>query len=119
MEQDRIAAQKKAAELRTSGIALSRDVVYHGGYTSGFRERATMWSFFTQFRDIIFKPTGSIIGSCWLEVTVCTTLGVVARLYFYDEHDEYSPIGHQLVGTLLAFLVVFRSQSTLNAALKL
>jgi len=74
-----------------------------------------MWSFFTQFRDVIFKCNGSVIPKCWLEVSICTFLGIVARLLFADpeQHfylDVWSPVGHQLVGVLLAFLTVFRSQ---------
>lgn len=105
----------KKAQSLLGKDRVTQDVVYHGGYPSGFKDKASMWSFFTQFRDVIFKCNGSVIPKCWLEVSICTFLGIVARLLFADpeQHfylDVWSPVGHQLVGVLLAFLTVFRSQ---------
>lgn len=57
-----------------------------------------------------------MLPQCWLEIVICTALGVVARVFCVDDNDPsaswdaYSPVGHQLVGVLLAFLTVFRSQ---------
>eukprot|EP00966_Prymnesium_polylepis_P274548 6343344-Prymnesium_polylepis.1 len=66
-----------------------------------------MLSFFFQWRAIVFRCRGSAVPNVLIEVAITVALSVFARLHFADE--QYAPIGHQLVGVLLAFLVVFRS----------
>ena len=105
---------KKASDVTDEQI--KQDVIYHGGYAHGYREKPSPWSFFTQFNDVILRSNGSVLPQCWLEIVICTALGVVARVFCVDDNDPsaswdaYSPVGHQLVGVLLAFLTVFRSQ---------
>ena len=72
------------------------------------QERASIFSFCFQFPDVICRYHGSVVPTIVIEILCCTGLGVVASIYWKDE-DDLSPIGHQIVGTLLAFLIVFRS----------
>ena len=69
-------------------------------------------SFFYQFRDVIFRAHGSVLPNVIFEVLISIGLSVAALFWVPDE--EFGPIGHQLVGTLLAFLIVFRSNNALS-----
>ena len=60
-----------------------------------------------QIHLIVFRLKGSTIPNVLIEVCISMAVSIVAKLQFPDE--EFKPIGHQLVGVLLAFLVVFRS----------
>ena len=71
-------------------------------------ERPSMLSFFFQFPEIIFRWRGSVIPYVLIEIFLAVGLSFLALYACPDE--KFSPVGHQLVGVLLAFLVVFRSQ---------
>ena len=62
-----------------------------------------------QIPDILLRFNGSVIPKILIEITISTALGFMCA-YKMQEQDVWSPMGHQVVGTLLAFLVVFRSQ---------
>lgn len=81
---------------------IDKDHGYHS-------ETASVFSFFFQFPNIICRWNGSVLPFIIIEVLVSTGLGVVAS-FFLSEKEKISATGHQLVGVLLAFLVVFRSQ---------
>lgn len=51
---------------------------------------------------------GSVLPFVFIEVCVAVGTAIVALWFMPDE--AFSPVGHQMVGALLAFLVVFRSQ---------
>jgi len=58
---------------------------------------------------------GSVFKNVIIETSMTTALSVIAYVLHRDFGiDTWSPIGHQLAGTLLAFLVVFRSQIAWN-----
>ena len=66
--------------------------------------------------DIICRFHGSVMPKCIIEIFVATSMGVL-NAALLRENDVWSPMGHQLVGVLLAFLVVFRSQIAWTAPL--
>ena len=69
-------------------------------------------SFFYQFREVIFRTRGSVLPNVLIEVILSIGLAVVALVWMPDENFQH--IGHQLVGVLLAFLIVFRSSNALS-----
>ena len=87
------------------GIVAPKKVESNTNYTG---ERASIFSFFFQFPEIIFRWNGSVLKYIVIEVCLATGLGIVA--YYYCADEQIKPIGHQIVGVLLAFLVVFRNQ---------
>merc|ERR1719174_1818531 len=91
-------------ELRVFGDNRPARVHSHVDYSG---ERPSLFSFFFQFPSIVFRLKGSTIPNVLIEVCISMAVSIVAKLQFPDE--EFKPIGHQLVGVLLAFLVVFRS----------
>ena len=83
------------------------------GYHS---ERASFFSFFHQFPNIIFRYHGSVLPSIFMEICISAGLGYVAY-HFKDTEgvlQELSPASHQYPGFLLCFLLVFRSQIAWN-----
>ena len=81
---------------------------------TGYRqERASAFSFCFQFPDIICKLKGSVLPKIQVEIFIATTLGVLCAQYWQD-HDHYGNAAHSVAGTLLAFLVVFRSNIAWN-----
>ena len=82
---------------------IETNVVYTG-------ERPSALGFFFQFKDIIFRWDGSVLGFIVIEVGIAFLLSFVALHTHPDE--EYSHLGHQFVGVLLAFLTVFRTQNS-------
>ena len=101
---------QKEYETRIMGDAKPGYIDVDVGYS---QERASIFSFFHMFPQIICRYHGSVIPTIVIEIVSCTTLGAVASVYWKDS-DDLSPIGHQLVGVLLSFLVVFRSQIAWN-----
>ena len=81
-------------------VMVERDTGYAG-------EAPSFLSFFYQWPLIILRYRGSVLPFIFVEVLLSIGVSVIALHFLPDE--TYSPIGHQLVGTLLAFLVVFRS----------
>ena len=88
---------------------VEKDVSYRG-------EHVSTWSFFYSFREIICRRHGSIIPDVWLQITIATLLGVFAcAMVEYPQHfpawlvptRSVNPLGHQIIGVMLAFLVVF------------
>lgn len=82
-------------------------------------ERPGTFSFFTQFPDIIFRRRGSVLPHIVVEITITIALSLVALLTvggyswsLQSEPEDWSHFGHQLSGVLLAFLTVFRTQSS-------
>jgi len=75
-------------------------------------ERPGLFSFFWQFPSIICRLRGSVLQFVLIEVAISIGLSVVALRLLPDEQIDV--VGHQLVGTLLAFLVVFRSNIAWN-----
>ena len=80
---------------------VEKSVAYTG-------ERRSSLSFFYQFPRIILRWHGSVLPYILIELSFAIGLGFVATYVAADE--DIDPAGHGLVGTLLAFLVVFRSQ---------
>ena len=72
-------------------------------------EQPSFFSFFFQFRAIIFRLKGSVVPFVLPEICLGIGLSIVALYVCPDE--DISTIGHQLVGVLLSFLLVFRSQA--------
>ena len=66
-----------------------------------------MLSFFYQWPQIILRMRGSVLPYVFFEVLIA--IGVSFLALYVTPDETYEAIGHQLVGTLLAFLVVFRS----------
>ena len=73
-------------------------------------ERPSMLGFVYMFKDIIFRLDGSVLSFVVLETSISVILSFIALRYAPDE--EFSPQGHTFVGTLLAFLTVFRSNTS-------
>lgn len=80
---------------------VEKTVQYSGEYRSHL-------SFFFQFRNIIMRWHGSVIPFILPELAITIACSVIATSFCSDE--DVDPSGHMVVGTLLAFLVVFRSQ---------
>ena len=101
------------------GLRAERAVDYVG-------EKASMFSFFTNFYPIILRKRGSALPKIMIEIILATGLGVVAYLLtedgicgkhgavkckgFFLPPSTSREKGHAMIGVLLAFLVVFRSQ---------
>ena len=113
---DELSAQNEDLPWESQVIFAGND-----GYVSepiiNYRgERISPWSFFTQFREVIFRLRGSVLPYIVFEVSISVCLSVVA-LYLQGgypwslDKETWSHLGHQFVGVLLAFLTVFRSQS--------
>ena len=101
------------------GLRAERAVDYVG-------EKASMFSFFTNFYTIILRKRGSALPKIMIEIILATGLGVVAFLLtedgicgkhgakkckgFFLPPSTSREKGHAMIGVLLAFLVVFRSQ---------
>ena len=98
------------------GLRAERAVDYMG-------EKASMFSFFTNFYTIILRKRGSALPKIMIEIFLATCLGVVAYLLtedglcdakkckgFFLPPSTSREKGHAMIGVLLAFLVVFRSQ---------
>ena len=82
--------------------------------TSYVGDQPSAMSFFYQWRAIIFRRKGSVVPFVLIEILIAIGLSFLALHICPDE--EIDTIGHQLVGVLLAFLLVFRSQvKELNA----
>ena len=102
----------------------------------GFHGEAVgLFHFFTQFRDVIFRYRGSVFPHILIELVLAFTLGWVAyfmhhnslwrapwyhagrQLSDYGGGDvgtgdgDFSASGHTMLGFLLGFLTVFRTQS--------
>ena len=75
-------------------------------------ERPSALSFFTQFPEVIFRWNGSVLPNVAFEILLAIGVSITA-LYSFPE-EAWSPVGHQIVGVLLAFLVVFRSNSAIS-----
>ena len=95
--------------LEMCGIKAAHKVEKNTTYNG---ERPSPFSFCTQFAEVIFRYNGSVIPNVVFEICFAIGLSFVAIYRFEDE--EWAPIGHQIVGVLLAFLVVFRSQSAMG-----
>uniref|UniRef100_A0A7S4HSC6 Uncharacterized protein n=1 Tax=Prymnesium polylepis TaxID=72548 RepID=A0A7S4HSC6_9EUKA len=81
---------------------------------SGYRgERASAFSFCFQFPDIICKLKGSVFPNILVEISIATIRGAT-NAQWRQESDTTHQVGHQIAGTLLSFLVVFRSQIAWN-----
>lgn len=88
---------------RKRKLFVETDVIYAG-------ERPSALGFFFMFKDIIFRTDGSVLGFIVIETSIAIGLGFAA-LHVCPE-EEWSHLGHQFVGVLLAFLAVFRSQNS-------
>ena len=74
-------------------------------------ERPSPFSFIFQFPEVIFRKTGSVAPNIIIEMLLSVGISI-ASLYLVPD-ETWSPVGHQIVGVLLAFLVVFRSNSAM------
>ena len=106
---------------------IEKDVGYTG-------ESASWASFFFMWHEIIFRYHGSTIPHIWVEMLISLTTSTVAYLltsgsplcgFNVNDPDAEMPCGrftltiarssgHQIIGVLLSFLVVFRSQIAWN-----
>jgi len=116
--------QKRDVDRLKVPPCIKPDVCYKQGYLSGYTESSSSWSFFTQWNEVLFRCDGSVLPRCMIEVSLATLMGIFACIFSRDElewtprradgtpliEDGWSSIGHQVVGSLLAFLTVFRSQ---------
>merc|ERR1719426_742915 len=98
------------------GLRAERAVDYMG-------EKASMFSFFTNFYTIILRKRGSALPKIMIEIFLATCLGVVAYLLtedglcdakkckgFFLPPSTSREKGHAMIGVLLAFLVVNRAR---------
>ena len=122
----RVLLQEKKILKRSSSIpaSLLPDVAYQQGYLTGYQQQSSMWGFFTQFYDILLRLDGSGLTRCVFEVGISTSLAILVcilsdgDLEWTPKRDDgeplltyrSDPIGHTILGSLLAFLTVFRSQ---------
>ena len=116
--------QKRDVDRLKVPPCIKPDVCYKQGYLSGYTESSSSWSFFTQWNEVLFRCDGSVLPRCVIEICIATALGFFACIFSRDElewtprradgtpliEDGWSSVGHQVVGSLLAFLTVFRSQ---------
>ena len=109
MSAHELSSWEAAAFGRHKPAKVERDLGYRG-------DRPSFFSYFTQFPNIIFMIKGSVLQYVLIELGISVGLSLVALHVVPDE--EFEPIGHQLVGVLLAFLVVFRSQIAWNMFLE-
>lgn len=99
-----------------SGLREERAVNYGG-------EAASMFSFFQMFSKVIFRRRGSVLPNIWVELLIAFLCGWAAWSLtdyggcsretcplFFLKPVPGRVLGHQIIGVLLAFLVVFRSQ---------
>ena len=105
------------------GVARPEVVEYKKAYGG---ETASWSSFFVMFPKIIFRYNGSVLPLIWFEVAFSVLLGTIA--YGMTENgwicgredidcgnmaltkEMKRDDGHKIIGVLLSFLVVFRSQ---------
>ena len=116
--------KEKNSVKKDTPKSLLPDIAYQQGYIAGYQQRSGLLGFFRQFYEIIFRLDGSVLPRCVFEVTITTLISIVVLILSRDDltwtprteegtpliEDSYSPLGHQLLGSLLAFLTVFRSQ---------
>jgi len=116
--------QKRDVEKMKVPNCIKPDVCYKQGYLAGYTESSSSWSFFTQWYEVMFRCDGSVLPRCVFEIGLSVVFGLVATIFSRDDlewtpkradgspliDDGWSSIGHQVVGSLLAFLTVFRSQ---------
>ena len=94
---------------------IGPDICYNQGYLSGYTESASMWSFFTQWNEVLLRYEGTAVSRCVIEVMIATSLGVVCAIFALDDEwtpkrsdgtpflqDEWGATGHSIVGSLLA-----------------
>ena len=100
------------------GLHAERAVNYGG-------EHASLLSFFRMFPDIILRVRGSVLPLIAVEMSISVVLGLLAwgmtdsgfcseercgDEWWYLDGSKKLEAGHGIIGVLLAFLVVFRSQ---------
>lgn len=109
-------SQKRDVEKLNVPACIAPDVEYHLGYLSGYTESASTWSFFTQWNEVLLRHDGSVLPRCVIEIVIATTIGILVAIFTREElewtpkrsdgspiiMDEWSPVGHQIVGSLLA-----------------
>ena len=91
------------------------DVCYSQGYLSGYTESASMWSFFTQWNEVLLRWEGTALSRCVIEVIIATSLGFVCAIFALEDdwtpkrgdgtpflQDRWGTTGHTIVGSLLA-----------------
>ena len=94
-------------------------------------ESVSMFSFFIMFPKIIFVVKGSVLTAIWIELLVTLGISTWAALRSERRRTDGAEAdncerwcwpsdssGHAIVGTLLAFLTVFRSQIAFNMYLE-
>ena len=94
---------------------IGPDICYNQGYLSGYTESASMWSFFTQWNEVLLRYEGTAVSRCVIEVIIATSLGFVCAIFALDDEwtpkrsdgtpflqDEWGATGHSIVGSLLA-----------------
>lgn len=91
---------------------IRQDIVFHEGYLNDrYRERTSTFSLFTTvIPNILLRVNGSVLPHIIVQVLLATAIAAVAVVYFReaDALHGWTPEGHSVVGTLLAFLTVFR-----------
>lgn len=90
---------------------ITQDIAFPFGYHLGYREKSHLLSFCTTvIPHILLRMDGSVLPRIALEVVSATAVAVAAVLYERELDDQqWDSKGHQIVGTLLAFLTVFRT----------
>ena len=106
-------------EMDRAGLSVPKcikpDVCYSQGYLSGYTESASMWSFFTQWNEVLLRYEGTSLERCVIEVIIATSLGFACAIFALDDEwtpkrsdgtpflqDEWGATGHSVVGSLLA-----------------
>ena len=112
-EQDADLPWESRVRAEAAGGFVSEPVLIFSG------ERLSPFSFFTQFPNIILRLHGSVLPYIVFEVLFAVGLSITALLlqggYSWSlDEENWSHLGHQFVGMLLAFLTVFRTQSAFS-----
>ena len=94
---------------------IKPDVCFHLGYLAGYTESSSIWSFFSQFSEVLLRYDGSALPRCGIEIFIATALGFLVCIFALEDdwtpkrsdgtpilHDPHGPVGHSIVGSLLA-----------------
>jgi len=95
-------------------VAMENMMSYHG-------EKRKGWHFFVQFKQLLFNWNGSVLQYMLVEVVITIALSVLAYLIYHRPEllafmrpEPLDPTGHTILGALLGFLLVFRTQQSYN-----
>merc|ERR1719326_2605426 len=81
-----------------------------------YPSESSVWSFVTNTPRVIFHYRGSIIPHLLPQIVITVTLSIIALHYDIGEFglDKSMMQGYSMVGFLLSFLLVFKTQTAYN-----